>query len=245
MAELEDRLALPTATPRPAPTEPAVAEEESTEGDELALEFERLQELVDEQRYSDAISALVAFQSEHPNYRRRESDQLLYDAYVNLGQELLSGEQVELGLYYLSQAESLGDLSQEVEDQRFWADLYLLGIAYYGVDWETSAYFFRELCASAPFFQNSCQKLRDSLIALGDISAANLDWCPAETYYSEAASYNGETTITEKLSNARLMCLEATPTPTTPITATQGTGSTLPAGPDGTTEGGDQGNNDG
>lgn len=244
LSEIESRLALPTPTPRPTPTQRAVDEESPAE-DDLTPAFNRLQQLVDDGSWSEAVSALIAFQSEHPNYRRLETDRLLYEAYVNLGQDLLSGEQVELGLYYLSQAEALGDLKQEVLDQRLWADLYLSGIAYYGVDWATAATFFRDLCAAAPFYQESCQKLRVSLTSLGDIYAANLDWCPAVDLYREASSHNGDSELSEKLANARLMCLEATPTPSAPITATQGVNGTLPVSPDEGSEGGQQGNGDG
>ena len=57
--------------------------------------------------------------------------------------------------------------------------------------------------------------------------------------YAEAASHNGDADLTEKLANARLMCLEATPTPTAPISPAEGISGTLPTGPDG------QGNGDG
>jgi hypothetical protein len=230
-------MARPSPTPRPTPTEPAALEADNPAEDDLTPAFKRLQQLVDDGSWSEAISALIDFQSEHPNYRRLETDRLLYDAYVNQGQALLNGEQVELGLYYLSQAETLGDLKQEVLDQRLWAELYLSGIAYYGVDWETAAAFFRDLCAAAPFYQESCQKLRVSLTSLGDIYAANLDWCPAEALYAEAASHNGDAELGDKLAEARLMCLEATPTPAAPITATQTISGTLPGSPDGGTDG--------
>jgi len=237
MAEIDSRLALPTPTPRPTPTEVVQAQEEIPADDELTPAFNRLQRLVDDGSWSEAISALVDFQTESPNYRRQDTDRLLYDAYVALGQELLSGDQVELGLYYLSQAEALGDLRQEVKDQRFWAQLYLSGIAFYGVDWETSALYFRDLCAAAPFYQNSCQKLRVSLTRLADIYAANLDWCPAEAYYLEATANIGDAELADKLANASLMCLEATPTPTAPITATQDFSGTLPSSPTGDGDG--------
>ncbi len=245
LAEIDEQTARPTPTPRPTPTEPAALETENPAEDDLTPAFNRLQQLVEDGSWSEAISALIDFQSEHPNYRRLETDRLLYDAYVNQGQELLNGEQVELGLYYLSQAEALGDLKQEVLDQRLWAELYLSGIAYYGVDWETAASFFRDLCAAAPFYQESCQKLRVSLTSLGDIYAANLDWCPAEALYGEAVAHNGDAELGDKLAEARLMCLEATPTPTAPITATQTFSGTLPGSPDAGLEGGGQGNGDG
>lgn len=237
--EIEQQLAAPTLTPRPTPTEPALVIDED---DELAQSFGRLGNLIEDGLWSDAISAIITFQSDQPNYRRQDTDRMLYEAYVNLGQELLQTEQVELGLNYLAQAETLGDLPQEVEDQRLWAELYLMGIAYYGVDWETSISFFRDLCAAAPFYQNSCQRLREGLIAFADGYAANLDWCPAELLYVEATQLDGNGPLSEKVGNARQMCLEATPTPSAPVTATESFNGTLPSVSSGLTgeEGEDQ-----
>jgi hypothetical protein len=231
--EIERQLAAPTATPRPTPTEPALAEDED---DERARAFQRLERLVEDGAWTDAISAIITFQSAEPNYRRQDTDRMLYESYLNLGQELLAGDQVELGLNYLSLAEELGDLPQDVEDQRLWAELYLVGIAYYGVNWATSIAYFRDLCAAAPFYQDACQKLREALIAYGDAYVANLDWCPAEALYSEAARLDGDATLPGKLTEASQMCLEATPTPSAPITATEGISGTLPSAPPGAAE---------
>jgi hypothetical protein len=226
---IEQQMAAPTPTPKPDPTEPAVREETGPTDDDLERDIDEIETLVADEMWSEAVSALIAFQSDHPSYRRHDTDRLLYDSYISLGQELLAGEQVELGLYYFSQAETLGDLAQEIEDQRLWAELYLSGIAYYGVDWGTTISYFRDLCAAAPFFQNSCQKLREALVGHADAYAANLDFCPAEALYVEAGQFDGGATVSEKLANARLMCLEATPT--APITATEGLSETLPVVP--------------
>jgi hypothetical protein len=211
----------PTETPRPTPTESAVAEPQQTPADpDTVADFANLQELMDDEKWQAAVTAIVAFQARFPNYQRQETDQMLYDAYVSLGLNLLYGPQVELGLYYLEQAEKLGSLSQEVEDQRTWAELYLLGISYYGVDWSTTLFYFRGLCVAAPFYQDSCAKLREALIAYGDQYAVSLDWCPAEELYAEALRQESGRTLAEKLQQASAMCREATPTPSAPITGT-------------------------
>ncbi|UCG25895.1 MAG: hypothetical protein JSW55_07885 [Chloroflexota bacterium] len=230
-SEIEQQLGAPTPTPRPTPTRPATAEEEGSAYDDSVRAFSRLEDLIEQARWAEAISAIVTFQSQQPNYRRQDTDRMLYESYISLGQELLPGEQVELGISYLGQAALLGDLPQEVEDQRLWAELYLQGIAYYGVDWGTAIYFFRDLCAAAPFYQDSCQKLRHAVIAHADGYAANLDWCPAEALYFEATQLNRDEQLSEKLTSARQQCLEATPTPSAPITGTVGISRTLPSTP--------------
>ena len=194
--------------------------------------FTTLEQIMDKEEWEQAITVITSFQSQYPNYQRQRTDSLLYDAYLNLGQLMVMGEQVELGLFYFDQAEKLGDLPIEAEDQRIWADLYLLGISYYGVDWGTAIFYFRGLCAAAPFYQDACGKLHEVLIAYADQYALNLDYCPAEALYSEANQLSSDTTLIEKVQAARDQCLEATPTPTisptAPISGTETIESSLP-----------------
>ncbi len=203
-----------TATPQPLPT--------ATPGliSDPQAELQRLRRLAANRAWPDALPALVTFQRQFPNYERPATDKLLYDAYINLGLDLLEGEEVELGLFYLEQAEKLGNLSQEVLDYRLWAELYLQGIAFYGVNWEVTTYYFRELCLSAPFYQLACERLQESLVNLGDQYGAALDWCPAQELYQEALQYDRTQALVEKLGQAQEACLLATPTPLAPITDT-------------------------
>lgn len=217
----------PTPTPFPTAT-PAPVEELELDESEPAQAFNDLQKIVDDNDWQAAVSAITAFQAQYPDFKRQQTDAMLYNGYINLGQQLVSSDQVELGLFYLTQAENLGDLPIEIQDQRLWAELYLLGISYYGVDWSVAVYYFRDLCAAAPFYHNACLKLHEALISYGDQYAANLDWCPAVDLYAEAAQQNDEPIVSEKLREARTSCLEATPTPTVPITSTEAISHVLP-----------------
>jgi hypothetical protein len=220
-------LLTPTAAPTVPPT--AIPEETPDTSAQAAAELSRLGKLVSDQQWQEAITGLITFQAEFPNYERRETDSLLYQAYLNLGLSLLPGDQVELGLSYLSQAERLGDLPAEANDQRTWAELYLVAIAYYRVDWGASNYYFRDLCLAAPFFHDACGKLYEGLIGEGDQYAAVGEWCPAYTLYAEARQHDYDDVLGGKLAQSRDGCLNATPTAepggviteTVPITETQ------------------------
>jgi hypothetical protein len=223
-----------TPSPRPSPSVMPEAVEtpvsDPQPGREAVEEaFRNLETLMEASKWADAISAVAAFQHEYPDERRRETDEMLYNAYINLGAKMVSGAQIELGLFYLTQAERLGDLPLEVEDQRTWAELYLLGIGYYGVNWETTIFYFRGLCAAAPFYQNACQKLFEAYVAFGDQYASVLDWCPAEEWYIEAVRLDNVSEVVEKRREAATNCLEATPTPEAPITDTVPITNTLPS----------------
>jgi len=206
------RTALTPEAP-PTPTlepEPTVVLSEETEPEE---ELRRLQRLYSREQWSDLLPAVLAMQRQFPNFERMESDRLLYEAYLNLGLQQIQGDQIEKGISNLAQAEKLGDLPQEALDFWLWAELYLEGIAYYGVNWAVSASVFRDLCLSAPFYQNSCDKLYDSLVNYGDQYLLNQDYCPAVDYLREARQYGSSGTLSEKLNRAVEGCASATPTP--------------------------------
>ncbi|MFN2188529.1 MAG: hypothetical protein ACK2T3_07180 [Candidatus Promineifilaceae bacterium] len=180
--------------------------------------FSEIENLMQDEQWLTAISRLTEFQFHYPDYSRYETDMMLFDANINIGLDLLQGDQIELGLYYLGQAEKLGNLPEEVSAFQTWAELYLLGIGYFGVDWGQAIYYFRGLCSAAPYYQDSCTRLYDSLVAYGDIYATILEWCPAEELYFEAVLYDANEELSLKLDEASEKCQEATPTPTATAT---------------------------
>ncbi len=212
--------AQPTATlpPEPTPTPGAIADPET--------ELARLQRLESRQDWAELASGTIQFQRQFPEFERLTTDALLYNAYLNQGLVAVqgSGDEIEQGLFYFSQAEQLGDLPQEALDYRLWAEIYLEAIAYYGVNWGVTSSALRELCLSAPFYQNACDKFYESLVNYADQFAFAQDWCPAVDLYREARQYgNG---VNDKLSAAVEGCNLATPTPGV-ITGTTGlTGTT-------------------
>lgn len=210
------------------PTSPATEGEAEAQETGLAGELQRLEDLVETESWGEAITALVAFQHSYPDYERRRTDELLQKAYMEQGVTLLYGDQIELGIYYLEQAERLGDLPQEVRDQQQWAELYLAGIGYYGVNWDVSLFYFRDLCLAAPFFHDACQRLYEALVAYGDQYAVQREWCPAEALYEEAYRQDASNALSQKLREARDGCAAATPTPSAPISDTAPVTGTQP-----------------
>lgn len=212
----------PTATPRPT-----LAPGEISDPD---AELSRIQHLMRQELWADAISALLVYQRQFPNQMRSDTDKMLYDSYLALGLELINGEQAELGLYYFDQAEKLGNLPQEAQDYRLWAEWYSQGIAFYGANWNVALGYFRNLCLAAPFYQSACDRLGIALFSYGDQLALAQDWCPAVELYREARQYVAASergSLNEKLNTAQTGCLSATPTPTT-ITGTLPITSTVP-----------------
>lgn len=213
-----------TVTPEPTRLPTATPGAIGSPSEELL----RIQRLVATKFWEEALPALLAFQQQFPSFEREETDQLLYDVYLNYGLDSIEGEQVEVGMYYLAQAQQLGDLPQYVKDYQTWAELYTQGISFYGVNWEASAYYFRDLCLAAPFYQSSCEQLFTVLVSLGDQYAVAQDWCPAQQLYIEAGSYQTTAVLNQKRIEAEENCALATPTPSEPITNTETLSETQP-----------------
>jgi hypothetical protein len=210
--------ASPTPLPEPTPTPGEISEPE--------MEIERLRRLTKQEKWGDLFKSTLVFQRQYPGYERLETDGFLYDSSLNLGLSYVQGDQIETGIYYLAQAEKLGDLSQEALDYWLWAELYLQGMAYYGANWGAAASFFRDLCLSAPFYQGSCDKLFDALLAYGNQYLVAQDYCPAVDLFREARQFGRNQDLDLKLNEAARGCAEATPTPapiidTLPLTGTE------------------------
>lgn len=218
LADVDSALAdlyTPTPTPRFTPTPEPTREPTPTPGaiSSPEDELQRIRRLMALKDWETAVPALYTFQISFPSYERQQTDQFLYNAYVELARDNIDGQNIELGLYYLNQAAVLGDLSQELRDYETWAELYLQGMAFYGANWDASAYYFRDLCLAAPFYQDACSRLQDALVAFGDQQAVAQEWCPAAELYQEASAYEFVPNLTEKLNQAVEMCALATPTP--------------------------------
>ena len=192
----------PTITPTPEPVEG----------------LEAIETLVSAEAWAEAIPAILAYQTANPDYQRHLTDQLLFDAYVGYGVELLYTDDVERGMAYLRQAEELGPLPQEALDLRSYADLYVKGLAVYGVDWRRAILFFSDLCLVAPFYQDACDRLYTARVSFADQLAQALDWCPAEIFYTDAWRQRASQSLNEKRLEASQRCLEATPTPDPNVT---------------------------
>ena len=219
--------AVPTATSFPTPTPGPISSPDE--------ELQRIRRLVVSKAWDEALPAILNFQRAFPSYERTQTDQYLYDTYLSLGMSLVEGKNAELGLYYLAQARKLGDLPTTSTDFETWAELYLQGVSFYGANWDAAAYYFRDLCRAAPFYQSSCERLRDVLVQYGDQQVSVQEWCPAQTLYEEAVLYSGQVSVGEKLNQAREMCLLATPTPEGEVATPDGDEFDNPV-PDGTVE---------
>lgn len=172
---------LPSPTPSPIPPTPDPAEAAAAREEAWAnLQTDLPTYDIDEQ-----IQQLEIFRAQYPGLYNRESGQLLFDAYLSRGTDLMRGNAVERGILLLSKARDLKDLPSELEGEIYWAEQYVAGISYYSVNWDLYLSYFRPLCEFARFYQDSCSKLIDGLAAAASQAYEASDWCTAAVLYNE------------------------------------------------------------
>ncbi len=172
---------LPTPTPSPVPPTPDPAEAEAAREEAWAT----LQANLPSYDVDEQIQQLEIFRAQYPGLYNRESGQLLYDAYLSRGTDLMRGNAVERGILLLTKARNLKDLPDELEGEIYWAEQYVAGISYYSVNWDLYLSYFRPLCQFARYYQDSCSKLIDGLAAAAAQAYDGADWCTAAVLYNE------------------------------------------------------------
>ncbi|MBI4771995.1 MAG: hypothetical protein HY784_16665 [Chloroflexi bacterium] len=203
LAEAERRLnatPTPTATPTPLP-------------DTAGELFARAEALATAGDWDGVIQTIGALRGVDPGYEAIKADGLMYRALRNRGVDQIKAGALELGISDLDQAEKIGPLDSEADGYRLWAELYLAANSYWGLNWERASYYFGELYAAAPYFQDTFQKYYQATRNYGDQLARAGEACGAEQQYELALRLKADPDLTDLLAAAREACAAATPTP--------------------------------
>ena len=189
----------PTVTPTPPP-DPAEVFGEA----EAAFTQGNWEQTINRLRYLLVLDA---------GYRTTEVEQMLYEAYLSSGRQLLEEARLEEALFYLGEAAALGPLPADLEEEREKAIRYLRALGYWGVDWDRTIEELEILTYGSIAYRDVFDLLLDAHVTYGDEWADVEEWCPAATQYAEAVRLLYDAEIEQKRMEAALLCLEATPTP--------------------------------
>ena len=156
--------------------------------------FSQAQVLLADEKWSEAIDTLLKLRKNEPSFQAVEVDSMLYVALRNRGvQRILSEGDLEGGTYDLALAERFGPLDVEASNMRTWADLYVTGASFWGLDWSQAVFYFGQLLLVGPNLRDSTnltatERFRLASIKYGDFLAENKEWCKALEQY--AAAFN-------------------------------------------------------
>lgn len=170
-----------------------------------------------------AVERLRQVRALDPAYEAAAVKDMLFQAALTYGQQLLNGEQLEEGLYYLDQAAELYPLDQDTLYQRQLAAMYLTARGYWGVDWEKTIERFSELYALAPAYKDVFPRLVEAYISYGNYFSNTSEFCPAERQYADAIKIQPNPTLEAQHAAAAQRCLMATPVPVSGTLTVSGT----------------------
>jgi tetratricopeptide (TPR) repeat protein len=178
--------------------------------------YQKAVEQYDAEEWADAAATLTQIRAVNPAYEAAAVEDMLFNSLYNAGMVLLAEDRFEEGIFYLDQAIALrpdDPASEKAKWERDMAELYMIAMGYWGVDWELCIERFQWLFALAPGYKDVYQRLYDAHVAYGDEWYAMEEMCPAQEQYDLALQMGENPTVREKRNAAEQVCLVATPAP--------------------------------
>jgi tetratricopeptide (TPR) repeat protein len=184
-------------TPRPSPT---IAPTQDTRNQEEI--FASALALRDAQNWDVLIETLDNLRIADYQFKSVEVDGLYYIAYRNRGiYRIVNEGNLEGGIFDLTRAEGFGPLDVEASNYRLWAEKYVTGVSFWGLDWTQVLYYFNDLAISAPYLSDSnfftsldrqataqVEKYNQFLVTAG-YRYTQGKYCEAYDLYNEASIY--------------------------------------------------------
>jgi tetratricopeptide (TPR) repeat protein len=180
-----------TATPRPNP--------------ELDALLSSAQTAFRAGRWQETIDSLLQVQQRSITYKRQDTEQLLFNAYINLAAEKDNEDNLETALALYDKALALNAVP-EVASERDLVNAYLEVLTYYGADWERAIELLAKLYGREPGYRDVEARLETALIAYGDSLGEQNEWCDAADQYDAATALTSAPTLMVKRQDARTLC---------------------------------------
>lgn len=180
-----------TATPRPNP--------------ELDALLSSAQKAFRAGRWQETIDSLLQVQQRSITYKRQDTEQLLFNAYINLAAEKDNEDNLETALALYDKALALSAVP-EVANERDLVNAYLEVLTYYGADWKRAIELLAKLYGREPGYRDVEVRLETALIAYGDSLGEQNEWCDAADQYDAATALTSAPTLMDKRQDARTLC---------------------------------------
>ena len=210
---------MPTATQIAIATvEPGITATPDLRGAEE--KFAQLNQHIVNQEWDLAVQTVQSLKESNFDYRSIEVDGLYFIALRNRGIQRIWAGELEQGMYDLTVAAQLGAMDSQAAGAESWATTYLTGASYWDVNWPGAVEVFEQLYAQMPYFSDStgmttAERYRIALYRLGDLFAAQGDFCTASSYYAKslAVGMNLDIQVTATAYAEACANLSATPEP--------------------------------
>jgi len=238
MAQVMGKLNEPNPTPTQvviATVEPGVTVTPDLRGAEE--KYAQLTQHIANQEWDLAIQTVQSLKESNFDYRTIEVDGLYFIALRNRGIQRIWAGELEQGMYDLSVAAELGALDSQAAGAESWATTYLTGASYWDVNWPGAVEIFGQLYAQMPYFSDStgmtvAERYRVALYRLGDMFAAQGDYCTASSYYRQSLAVGVNLDIQVTATAYAEACSNPVTTPEPPADVTPTPPDITPTPPD-------------
>ena len=183
-------------------------------------------EAYDQQQWQRAIEILSQVRAIDSAYEKDRIAQLIHQAALTYGQQLLKEDRLEEAIAYLDQAAYLKPLPAATEAEVQYARLYITARDYWNVNWEKAIESFGALYQIGPGYRDTFARYVEAHIQYGDERTRAGDPCTAQTQYEAALKLRPAADLQTKADAAKQDCLTAPPS----ITGTNQTLAGLFAG---------------
>jgi Tol biopolymer transport system component len=177
-------------------------------------------------QWKKAIEILTQVRAIDAVYETDRIAQMIYDAALTYGLQLLKEDRLEESIAYLDQAAYLGPLPAEAETEAQYARMYITARDYWNVNWQKAIESFGELYQIGPGYRDTFARYVEAYIQYGDERTRAGDPCAAQTQYEEALKLRPAADLQAAADKAKEACLTAPPS----ITGTNQTLAGLFAG---------------
>ena len=168
--------------------------------------------LVQQLKWPEAAQRLSQLRDLNPDFHAQRVSDLLFQANLNMGKQMLQQGQVEEAMRAFERAQGERPNDAEASRQFDLASLYVSAKSAWAVNWPQAISSLQQLIALAPDYLDVAQMLYQAYEGYGDVLAAQISWCEAEPQYLQAAMLQPGAAIQVKQAEAKRLCEAPAPT---------------------------------
>nr|MBC7244849.1 hypothetical protein [Chloroflexota bacterium] len=181
------------------------------------LLYNEARELYNKGNWEGVIAKLEQVQALDPEYEREQVSMLLVEAYYKVGLKFVEENRLEEAIRYFDRALELRPAEQAIREQKTLASLYLVGLGYWGANWQEAIEVFYALYQLQPDYKDTRQRLYDAYVSYAKTLSAKGEWCAAREQYDRALAMSFSEELKAEREEAAQSCAVASlPTSTPP-----------------------------
>ena len=147
-----------------------------------------------------------------PSFNRDQVDQMLVEAFYELGQSLVAEDKMIEAVRSFESALVIEPSNDRITLAKDLASSYMTGMGYWGADWEQTIAHLSTVYSLDPQYKDVAQRLYTASVQYGDLLILRQQWCEAAQQYTSALAVSSDPETVAKNQDATLKCAQ-TPTP--------------------------------